>query len=202
MMVFGSNYFERQPIYGVFVNYKLANFVSVKSAINYYRNGTSYLVWNTTGQTPHGITPLGPVPKANGIPHHTIEIPVNAYLRIPLFTKNFEFGVLLGFNNQFYFTGSESPYNIPRWPAESEVIRSLYYNAKKYVLVPSYGFSATLFDRVEVSGRYYKVTNYIKPANFLGKSYDVNSEAEYFIITVGYKFYSFKIKKKNKKKRK
>lgn len=194
MIVVGNDYFYGHPVYGVFVNYKVADFLSAKSAINYYSNFTSYLVWNTAEQTPYGITGLGPVPKANVVTHNTIEVPINIYLRVPFFTKNFEFGALLGLNNQFYFGSSSDPYNMPRWPLESEVFSSLHNSAKKYVLVPSYGISVTLFDRAEISGRYYKVNDYIKPVDYLGETYRVNSIAEYLIISVGYKFYSLKKK--------
>ena len=194
MRVYGNNYLNGQPVFGVFANFEAASFFTVKSAINYYVNLTSYLVWNTSGQTPIGSTPLGPVPKANGVHHHTIEIPINAYLRMPLLSEEFEFGLLLGLNNLFYLKSNNAPIPISRWPAESEVINSLHNSAKRYLIVPSYGLSATFFGRVELSARYYQVKDYIKPVDYMGKTFSVESEAEYLIISLGYKFYSLKIR--------
>lgn len=173
---------------GAFFNYKLDNLFSASLELNYFRSITPYRIYN---QYKNDFTGF-PTVKVSVIWHSRIELPLQFRLTIPLSIPKTKIGIQGGLNTQFVFPSSGDAVIIPGYREETKVIHALHHAARPVKSIPTYGVFVVLFDRVELNAKYTRITNYIKDVDYNGKSYKINSLAEYLFISVGYRFYSFK----------
>jgi hypothetical protein len=129
------------------------------------------------------------------VTQQTLELPIFLRLQIPLGIRHFEFGVQGGLNTHFYIS-EPSEIELPGKPEHAKVINALSGAAKPVKMMPTYGVYAILFNRVEINAKYTKVNNYVNDVTYNGDQYSIFSQAEYLFITLGYRFYSFRSKKK------
>jgi hypothetical protein len=187
--VFESSYASAQAA-GVFVNYRVRSLLEVHAALSFYTNQSGILVQNCLAQGWEGL-----VKKGGSVTHHTLELPIFLRLQIPLGIRHFEFGVQGGLNTHFYIS-EPSEIELPGKPEHAKVINALSGAAKPVKMMPTYGVYAILFNRVEINAKYTKVNNYVNDVTYNGDQYSIFSQAEYLFITLGYRFYSFRSKKK------
>jgi hypothetical protein len=189
MRAFESRYESAQAM-GFFVNYRLQSLLEVHMELNYYFFSTGFMVENRLAQG------WGKYIRSGGfVTQQTLELPIFLRLQIPLGIRHFEFGVQGGLNTHFYIS-EPSEIELPGKPEHAKVINALSGAAKPVKMMPTYGVYAILFNRVEINAKYTKVNNYVNDVTYNGDQYSIFSQAEYLFITLGYRFYSFRSKKK------
>ena len=112
-----------------------------------------------------------------------------------------KFGFLIGIDNQFQMrVGDYDHYQKFLRPEAIDVMNNLQYTTKFYVPYFLYGLKIDINKRFVLTAKWEFNINksYTKDLVHYGKSYSFESRRSYIFYTIGYKFYSFKIKKKKR----
>jgi hypothetical protein len=186
---------EGMPSIGLFVNHDLGHWLNVRVELNYFASYTPYKIFYRYKRDFLNL----PISQAASISHNTIELPLTIRLNLPARISNFEIGVLAGFSTHFMFNpyGVRTP--LPLFEEHQGLIDQIENGAKPVKIVPSYGVYAVLFNRVDISLRYSRLNNYLRDVKYQGNTYHIDSSAEYFWISVGYRFYSLRLHQRKKK---
>ena len=195
VVIDGNNANQGNSIIGIFANYSVNNILSLRGELNYINTVTGFAIFNQYKPDFTGT----PTMKAGVISQTLFEIPIMARLKIPFNIPKVELGVTGGINMHITFSSKPDVYTEFRnLPEVSRVWRDMYDQAKPVIVRPTIGAYATLFDRFEVNFKYTRVNDYVKDITYNGENYPIATLAEYYCLSFGYRFYSFKFKNSRK----
>ncbi len=183
---------ESQTFSGAFVEY-IHKSLGVRAEFTFmHLIGISTLMYSQNQVYPG----LGPDAKAISVRGYKIEVPITARLRLPGLLKPFQ--VFGGISSHFNNIDRNRIDLLGRNPGVEDVGNVFYKTYKKYTASYVFGIELDVW-RLFLSARYQKsfgsVTNDIQ---VWGNRYSFATRQSYLHATLGYRFYSFRLKNKSK----
>ncbi|WP_439879690.1 hypothetical protein ACSX1A_10925 [Pontibacter sp. MBLB2868] len=174
---------DRRPYLGGYVSYELNKVFSLTSGLNYYNDGSSFLVYNNFENCS-----LCPLIKAGYVTHRTLEVPLLLETSLPLPMGSVFLSSGLMPNIRLTRKGAEYFYYRDAGQGVSDVLPALRSAVKPVVWKYSLGVGAYLWRlRLEARWQYDLAKSSTNPIKVWGKSYGFDSRNNTIRFGVGYK---------------
>jgi hypothetical protein len=191
IIVIGENQATPNHLFGVFYEFKFSERLSLHNKLNYVRGSTNYLLYNE-----NQINPFDPLSKIGGLRVHRFSLQVLPQLHL-FSTGKFRFNIFGGLNFSADFAklrGSE----FVELPRVEEVYSSLENAHIPFTISIAYGGSIEFDQRLVFWAKFQPNSYFSREINVNGDKFSFENRWHFYSLSLGYKFYSFKLKNSKK----